>query len=136
MEQQVILASIAGSANRVAFVVTVNGAASYVNVVDAAGGTPVQLTPHAGIVDVLSISDDGNAVVFSADGDPLGNNSDGSFEVFHVRADGSDFRWLTSTAKGAMISGDGQFVTYESEGQVFVIPASGGAPFLHFPALE
>ncbi|GAB4373020.1 MAG: hypothetical protein Kow0062_09750 [Acidobacteriota bacterium] len=102
------------------------------------------LTPFAGRSGKPGISDDGGLVVFESDGDPLGENPDGSLEVFVVQADGTGLRQLTKAgtqgAEQPAISADGRRVAFVSAadldgaegpsntGDVFVIDLGTGQP--------
>jgi Tol biopolymer transport system component len=105
-------------------------------IVETSTGSTTQYLPQ-GVAKSLSISDDGQVIVYSANGNPVGGNPDEGFEVFRVMADGTHTVQLSSSATqdatSAMISGNGQRVTYESGGQVFTIPSLGGPPTLIGP---
>jgi Tol biopolymer transport system component len=94
---------------------------------NADGSNLIQLTASDG--DSLSpqLSDDGSLVVFTSDGDlSQGLNTDGSFEIFVARTDGSSITQISDgtvdtgggffsiDAAGFSISGDGAYVAFTS----------------------
>jgi Tol biopolymer transport system component len=69
-----------------------------------------------------SVTDDGQWIVFSHSGDPLGTNGNGGYQIFAVRADGSELRQLTDPTPGTTapsemprVAGDGSVVVFQSE---------------------
>ena len=95
---------ISGSGNRILFSGTIDPGGNpdqrwQLFVIDTATSTISQVTQF-GPDDQnfgYSISDDGERVVFSSNGDPVGSNADGTFEIFRVDADGSNPMQLTSS---------------------------------------
>ncbi len=123
---EVFQVAIAGSGNRVAFTANLDPLGTnparwpQLFVVDRSGSNLRQLT-FAAIRDsflAISVSDDGERIVFDHRGDLVGANADGSREVFAVLADGSGLRQLTSAASGAsshaMLSGNGAKIVFTS----------------------
>jgi Tol biopolymer transport system component len=84
------------------------------------GGSAVQLTSFpAGVHRTVSITDDGQWLVFDSAADPLEQNGDGTVELFLMRADGTDITQLTDDdvlggggAECPMISGSGNRVLF------------------------
>jgi Tol biopolymer transport system component len=116
--------AIAGSGNRIAFVEF-----DAIRIVEATGEGLSTVVGNAGAVQSLSITDDGTMLVFTSEGDPAGTNPNRVLNVFRVGHDGAGLQQLTfdSPAKNdATVSGDGQLVAYESDGQIHVLGALTG----------
>lgn len=123
---EVFQVAIAGSGNRIAFTANLDpsgtnpGRFPQLFVVDRSGSNLRQLTSAATRDSFLaiSVSDDGERIVFDHRGDLVGTNADGSREVFAVLANGTGLRQLTSATGGwsshPMISGNGAKIVFTS----------------------
>ena len=105
------------------------------------GTDPVQVTTLDADASMVSVSDDGAAVLFRSSADPLGFNADGGSELFLTDADGGSMVQLTDHPAGrdvdeAVLSGDGGTVLFISNGdpaaqnpslflQLFAVDANG-----------
>jgi Tol biopolymer transport system component len=84
------------------------------------GGALTQLTSYpVGVRPDVSISDDGEWIVFASAADPVQENGDGTIELFLMRSDGSDITQLTDDdtlgdgrPECPMISGSGNRVLF------------------------
>jgi Tol biopolymer transport system component len=97
-------------------------------VLETDSSTITQLTHLESGVEIhgFSISDDGERIVFSSNGDLLPPaNSDGTLEIFRVDADGSQLVQLTSSptddAREPTISGNGIIVAFESGEEISIM---------------
>ena len=86
-----------------------------------------QLTSAAdGSFEMISISDDGERIVFSSSADLTGGNVDGTLEIFRVDADGQNLVQLTDSisddSQSPMICGDGSIIVFESNEQIYIRP--------------
>jgi Tol biopolymer transport system component len=87
------------------------------------GTVPVQVTALDANVSMVSVSDDGSAVLFRSTADPLGFNADSGPELFLTDADGGSMVQLTDHAAGrdvreAVLSGDGGTALFISDGDL------------------
>lgn len=122
----VSLVALAGGGSRAAFVSNSDYLGSNPDnrpqlfVVDDDGGALTQLTSaSSGSFTQVAISDDGTRIVFDHSGDLLGQNPDGSLEIYAVLADGTGLQQLTDTAGDydsahPVISGNGQTIAFDS----------------------
>jgi len=89
--------------------------------VPAVEGPPAQVTQmNSGSPSHPSIASDNTTILFSADGNPTGNNLDGSGEIFRVQADGTGLVQLTSGPLGTgslrpVIADGGSVVLFDSD---------------------
>lgn len=134
----VIAALICGSGSRVVFVANIDPLGSnpaHVEqyfAIDRTGTGLAQLTNATTNISYnnayrrgFSVSDNGQRLVFSHDGDLTGGNADGSVEIFAVNGDGTNLRQLTSStapfhSQDPAIAGSGNTIVFFREG------ASGG----------
>jgi len=89
---------------------------------DPVSGTGAQITNFAAGVLGISVSDDGQWLVFRSSGDLTGANHDQSVEVFVMHPDGTGLTQLTSDtslsgdgAGSAIISGSGNRIVFNSD---------------------
>ena len=118
----VISAVLSGSGNRVLFLSrgdplgTNPSNRTQLFVVDADGTGLRQLTSAVTNSSLfgISISDDGQRIVFGCSNNLTGGNADGGVEVFAIQADGTTLRQLTSVSSSIaqlpVISGDGSTI--------------------------
>lgn len=129
--------ALAGSGNRIAFASSGNltggnpQRAQQVFVIDRDGSNLTQLTQApTGTVDHMWISDDGNRIAFSHNGDLTGGNPDRNFEVFTIAVGDTSPRQITSSttgnSTGANISGNGNTIVWESTANPTGGNADGG----------
>jgi Tol biopolymer transport system component len=112
--------------------------------VDGDGSGLAQLTSlTSGGASAPSVAGDGQTIVFSANSDPLGLNSDVSDEIFRINVDGSGLQQLTSfpagaSASAASFSDDATKIVFEGDvdpgglnadgsTELFVMNADGSA---------
>jgi len=121
-----------GAGDRIVFLADLDGW-EHLYSVPVAGGEPRLLTPHAGMAEYISLSQDGRQLVWA------GNMGDGADDierrhVFRVGVDGSDFRNLTpgdGNEWTPVVTADGRWVAYLGGGArrpptPWVLPATGG----------
>ncbi len=144
-------AMIAGSGNRVAFVADTDplgtnlGRQVQIFVVNRDGTGLRQLTSGSAPSGVISISDDGNRIVFLSSGDLTGENPSRQTQVFGIDADGTGLRQITDLqvhASYATLSGDGtsvafrdfettwriRWINWDGSGLVEIVSGSGSYP--------
>jgi Tol biopolymer transport system component len=78
-----------------------------------------------------SVASDGTLIAFDGNGDPTGDNADGSREIFRTRLDGSELVQLTSGAGDTIsrhprVDGAGSWVVFESNADLVGLNADGG----------
>lgn len=127
--------ALAGSGNRIAFVSTSDLAGSNLDhhqqlyVINRDGTGLRQLTAVTDEeIPYLDVSDDGQRIAFVHDGNLLGGNADGNYELHAVVADGTGLRQLTSstTLTGVLfvaIAGNGGIIVWDGDAD----PTNGGA---------
>jgi Tol biopolymer transport system component len=132
--------AISGSGNRVAFIANTDplginpGHAEQVFVADPSTLDLTQLTNSTGgeFAD-LTISDFGALVAFAHDGDLVGDNPDGSTEVFVIFVDSGIVKQVTDSPTDSstdpVISGGGTQIAFNGPGGVYLV-TPGGAPVL------
>ena len=117
-------AVLSGSANRVVFISRWNPLGTnpsnrtqlFVINVDGTGLRQLtNITTTSGLTGI-SISDDGQRIVFATSANLTGGNADGSTETFGIHADGTNLRQITSSSGGSLlpvISGNGSKIAFE-----------------------
>lgn len=113
----------------------VNAKGSSIEAISRAGGTPTVLNRGSAWSLVPSWSPDGSRIAFTSD-------ADGNYEIYTMKADGSDVRQLTFTRPptqhvGPKYSPDGTQLLFASDRgerdratqqDLWVMPSDGGAP--------
>jgi Tol biopolymer transport system component len=135
---------IAGNGHRVLFLGTIDPHGANPNhheqlfLIDTSTHVITQLTVASDSdFETISISDDGERIVFATSGDITGDNADGTIEVFKIEANGQNLTQITSSttndSRFPMISGDGMSIVYEFvnqdfDSQVYINTWAGTAP--------
>lgn len=125
---------LAGSGNRIAFLSnsdplgTNSQKLMQLFIIGSDGSGLRQLTQASepGRFEGVSISDDGQRLVFSCTGDLTGQNPDGIFQVFRILGDGSGLEQLNDGVD-PVISGDGSTIVGASGSRLFLVDWESGA---------
>ena len=131
---QVSLARMAGSGNRIAFVSSSDplgtnpSKLTQLFIIGTDGRALTQLTHStaASRLQGVAISDAGERLAFSSDGDLTGQNPDGLVKVFRINSDGSGLQQLADGGD-PNISGDGSTIVAASGSRLIMIDWESGS---------
>ena len=142
----VTAAVLSGSANRVVFRSSANPLGTNPSnrvqlfVINVDGTGLKQLTSATTSTSYwgISISDDGQRIVFASTANLTGGNADEGTEVFAMQADGTNLRQITSSpdtgSATPVISGNGSKIAYESNRQIYALNWDGTGLLLLTPS--